>query len=246
MDKFGQMRWNSVIDMHWWVKGHYAIVKGLIKQYAASVGLANALSLDIGCSGGHVTEFLRQYGPAYGFDISFDGLLCSANRSGLLQADAMAIPFKDDTFDIVTLFDVAEHVEDDLALFREVRRVLKKAGVMFINVPAHDFLWGAHDEWNNHKRRYSKKYFIDLVNKSGFKPVKLTYLHPHLLLPMAAVRFMDRFRKNEGPAKDGFISLGPFLDNILFQTLVIESNVIKKLCFPFGISIFGILEKQDE
>ena len=245
MEKSIQERWNKVVKEHWWLRGRYRIVRSLIDKFASLHPKGSLRCLDIGCSGGHMMEFLKKYGEVYGFDISFDGLkLFEADNSRAIQADASAIPFKDGSFDLVVLLDVAEHLQDDTSLFRQINRVCRDGAYVFVTVPAHMLLWGSHDVKYLHKRRYSKKQFLDLVETSGFRVKYFTFLHPHLFIPMAIFRTWDRIYKKNIGKRDDFFSMGSFIDGIFSITLAFENALIKRISFPFGIAIFCLLEKK--
>lgn len=244
MQKEEQEYWNRMVDTHWWARGHYAIIKGLIKNYLILKNKTNIRCLDVGCSDGNIAGFLQGFGKVYGFDVIFDSLRdCLKKDYSVLQADAIKIPFKDETFDAVTLLDVSEHVDDDYALFSEVYRVCKSPAVIFVDVPAHKVLWGAHDIWNNHKRRYAKSNFKKLAQYCNFKIARITYLHPHLFLPLLLLRLSDRIGRKEIAKRHDFFSFGEFLDNILFQALIIENKLVKNINFAFGTSLFACLIK---
>lgn len=71
-----------------------------------------------------------------------------------LFADIAALPFSDETFELVCAFDVIEHVEHDRRVFSEVSRVLKEGGRFVFSVPVHAALWTDFDEFVGHVRRY--------------------------------------------------------------------------------------------
>lgn len=245
MEKEEQERWNRLISEHWWIRGHHLIARELIKKYLLPrKKVMNCL--DIGCSGGYMLGFLKKFGNAYGFDISFDGLrYCRHCDSRIVQADATNIPFKDRIFDIVLLLEISEHVENDHALFKEVYRICKDSALVFVMIPAYQFLWGSHDVKYLHKRRYGKNAFINLAYHCKFKIKRLTYMHPHLLLPLIFLRYLDRMKKRNIGIRDDFISLGKTLDDFLFKTLTIENKLIQKINFPFGICMFAVLQKNE-
>jgi SAM-dependent methyltransferase len=71
-------------------------------------------------------------------------------RSG----EITALPFEDESFDLVTAFDVIEHVENDQQVFNELTRVLKPGGRLIFSVPLHPAYWTTFDEYVGHARRY--------------------------------------------------------------------------------------------
>ena len=111
-------------------------------------------------------------------------------RGALAQpGQATALPFEDNSFDLVCAFDVIEHVEDDLRAFAELSRVLKEDGVLIFSVPLHAELWTAFDGFVGHVRRYEPAHL-------------LTILHKHnLVLEKSAVYGMQ-------PANSGLLDCG--------------------------------------
>ncbi|MFO1402032.1 MAG: methyltransferase domain-containing protein [Steroidobacteraceae bacterium] len=94
-------------------------------------------SLDIGCSMGYVLDAARGLGlePA-GTDVSeFAAAACRERGYEARQGTMTALPFADARFSVVTMKHVLEHTPDPRAALREVRRVLRPGGALFIAVP---------------------------------------------------------------------------------------------------------------
>jgi SAM-dependent methyltransferase len=86
------------------------------------------------------------------------------NTEGGTATDGVitALSFEDGRFDLVSAFDVVEHVDDDQSVFRELSRVLKKGGHLVLSVPIYAALWTDFDTLVGHARRYEP---ADLVEK---------------------------------------------------------------------------------
>ena len=97
--------------------------------------------LDVGCGGGYTCEYLaRRSASVTGTDLSTGSLEAARNHareSGLeidyLVCDEKSLPFPDASFDVVTCFDVLEHIEDKKATLGEIHRVLKPDGLYFFD-----------------------------------------------------------------------------------------------------------------
>ncbi|MDP3901633.1 MAG: class I SAM-dependent methyltransferase, partial [bacterium] len=104
-------------------------------------------SLDAGCGRGFLLQKIKRIAQPdaqfYGLDISEN--LCALARSNnpeaeILCGDAEAMPFKDNSFDIVFMTEALEHMLDYNKALREVRRVLKPNGIFIVTVPNRDWL----------------------------------------------------------------------------------------------------------
>src|SRR5688500_12864279 len=88
-------------------------------------------------------------------DISAPVIECLNSQGGIARAGEITeLPFEAGAFDLVTAFDVIEHVEDDSRVFDELTRVLKPEGCLIFSVPLHPSRWTRFDDYVGHARRY--------------------------------------------------------------------------------------------
>jgi SAM-dependent methyltransferase len=92
---------------------------------------------------------------------------------GHAYADIAQIP--DAAVDLVYSFNVLEHIEDDAAALRQLRRVLKPGGRLLLYVPAFMVLYTQMDRRIGHLRRYNKKGLRSLVARAGFRVEDVRY-----------------------------------------------------------------------
>ena len=99
------------------------------------------LFLDIGCSDGRVEERFGKYKDRFvGIDIDEKAL--RAAKGGYLKAvlaDAVHLPFKDESFDGIICSEVMEHIKDDHQAAKEIARVLKRDRALVVSVPNGEF-----------------------------------------------------------------------------------------------------------
>ncbi len=104
----------------------------------------------------------------YFLDISPPVIERLNTRGGIAQAgEITALPFGDGSFDLVTAFDVVEHVEDDRRVFAELTRVLNKKGRLIFSVPLHPARWTTFDDYVGHARRYEPAALRELIARHG-------------------------------------------------------------------------------
>ena len=99
---------------------------------------------------------LAKFGKVYGIDSSPKAIeICQQNAFSDVYLDNDP-QWQDRRFDVLTFFEVIEHVERDLDFLNHYLQWLKPGGLIFITVPAFMFLWSEHDEINQHERRYTR------------------------------------------------------------------------------------------
>lgn len=97
-------------------------------------------------------------------DISTPAVERLKARGGIAQCgEITALPFADHSFDLVTAFDVVEHVENDQSVFKEMTRVLKPSGSLIFSVPLHAARWTLFDGCVGHARRYEPAALQELL-----------------------------------------------------------------------------------
>ena len=215
---------------------------------------SNLNILDIGCGTGETLSFLKKYldqPDLSGVDSSPVAVAYSKKRGHhqIFRVDAEKLPFKDNTFDYVLLLDVLEHIKDDSIALIEAKRVLKNNGKIIITVPALQFLWSEHDAQQGHFRRYVRRGIKSLAKKSKMTIEKISYFNFFLSPAIIAVRLLSRIKL--------FSKLGDFDSNlnydvanknlvnkILTSIFVGEIRLLKRINYPFGISIFSVMKKN--
>ena len=179
---------------HWWYAG--------MRRVALAV-LGSALQdqppvriLDAGCGTGGTTVELRRFGSVVGIDLVWDALQPARSRglTSLTRGSIEDLPFATASFDVVTSFEVIYHLgvgSDDDAL-RELRRVLKPAGLLLLRVPAHDWLRGEHDRLVHTRHRYSRTEVVDKLTAAGFAVERVSWANSLLFAPAVAKRLLER------------------------------------------------------
>ena len=235
-----------VEQSHWWYIGRRKIIAGFVDEICRKVTDRRARILDVGCGTGANLLLLSKYGDAEGVDVSEDALAFCRER-GLSQVRLGAgeeLPYDRDTFDLVTAFDVVEHMDDDLAGLKEMRRVLRPGGRVLLFVPTFMFLWGLQDEVSHHRRRYRLPELQRVLEEAGFEIERSTYANLMFFLPILIVRKLMRLT-GVRTASENNINVTA-LNGVLGQLFGLESWILRYLDLPFGVSGLCVARAKHE
>ena len=132
----------------------------------------NGTIFDVGGGNGFVSLALANAG----FNVALvePGKVGAANAkkrgvSNVICGTTSTAKLKQDSLPAVGLFDVIEHIEDDLTFLKSVRGLMKKNARLYITVPSYSFLWSAEDVSAGHFRRYSLAGIRNVIELAGFQ-----------------------------------------------------------------------------
>lgn len=133
--------------------------------------------LDIGCAYGYFLNALPGKVDKYGADVSEHAIrMAKQNSDGgkFVICDAESgLPFKDCFFDIVTMFDIIEHIKSPDLLIRNVNTVLKKSGLLLLSTPNNNIirriLFKIPDKLEHHCSLLSKNQISSILENNGFE-----------------------------------------------------------------------------
>jgi SAM-dependent methyltransferase len=228
---------------HWWYTGRRKILTSFVEDICHRLTDRRPRILDVGCGTGANLLMLSQYGDAEGVDISEDALAFCRER-GLEKVKLGAgeeLPYDDGTFDLVTALDVVEHMDDDLAGLREMRRVLRPGGRVLLFVPTFMFLWGVQDDVSNHRRRYRLPELQRVLEQAGFEIERMTYANITFFLPILLMRKLMRLTGIKAESENN-INVSA-LNGVLGRLLGAESVVLRHMNIPFGVSGLCVARK---
>jgi SAM-dependent methyltransferase len=225
-------------DRHWWYRARRRILAELIRREAQLPRQARIL--EIGCGTGHNLAMLSGFGHVDGLELDDEARALSEKRLG---RKVMRSPLpelsevQDADYDLIGAFDVIEHIDDDDDALAAIAAKLKPGGKFIMTVPAHPWMWTAHDVANHHKRRYSKRTLKALIEGSPMRLDKVGYFNS-LLFPLAvAERAVSKLRGKD----DGDVLLPPApLNAALEAVFAAERYLVGRLPLPPGLSLFAV------
>ena len=222
----------------WWDKARMEIVHECMKKVILHGRNLNIL--EIGAGYGGMTCMLTKFGSVKAIEPYSDAASYLRDNLKIETYHGTLESFTEtERYDLVTCFDVLEHVADDGKALSKMESLVNDKGFLVLTVPAYMFLWNRHDEINHHYRRYSRKELIKKIPLS-FIVKKASYFNT-LLFPMA---ILDKllFAKNKRS-----YSLNPnkLINGILYKIFSIEKLILQFANLPFGVSILLIAEKRN-
>lgn len=230
----------AAVDMrHPWYVARRRVLETLIRRLALPKG---ARILEIGCGTGHSLPMLSQFGQVDAVEMDDIARELASERLGRPVGSAVlpALPgVEHRAYDLVALLDVLEHVEDDRAALESIAERLRPGGRILITVPAHPWLWSAHDEQNHHFRRYTKRTLRAAIAAAGLRIDRLGWFNS-LLFPLAvAGRLFGRASK-QAVTGDSLPQPFPW---ILENVFAAERYVVGRLPLPPGLSLLAVVSR---
>ena len=236
----------QIEDVHWWFRGRRSIFDRLLAELPVVPG--GRRILDIGFATGATLTFMSAYGNVVGMDRSDEAIKFARTRCSqpMFIGDITAVPLHTGAVDLVTAFDILEHVDDDGAAIAELARVCKPRGHALLTVPAFQFLWGNQDVVSRHRRRYTARDLRQRVEAAGFQIRRLSYFNTLLFPVIAAVRVARRLRGgSNGPVKSDFTMTKPGLVNdALSGVFAAEGALLTRFRLPVGASLVCLAERR--
>ena len=237
MERIVYQQMAELDDRHWWYRARRRILAELIRREAKLP--PDARILEIGCGTGHNLSMLGGFGHVDGLELDDEAAALSEKRLGrkVMRSPLPALDEVPGDYDLIGAFDVIEHIDDDTAALAAIATKLRPGGKFIMTVPAHPWMWTAHDVANHHKRRYSKRALRKLVEGSPMRLDKIGYFNS-LLFPLAvAERAASKLRGKDS----GDVSLPPApLNRSLEAVFAAERYLLGRLPLPPGLSLFAV------
>ena len=237
----------DVEDRHWWFLGRREVILRLLETSLPTAGRPSRV-LDVGTGTGTMLTHLARFGEAEGVDVEEEAVRLSHRRgaTAVRHYDGERLPYDECIFDLVTALDVIEHVDDDEAILREMRRVTRPGGHVLVTVPAFPFLWGGQDEISHHRRRYVRQELRAKLEHAGLQVERVSYFNMLLFPPIAAIRLVRRRRLAATDAHSDFDIPTDAINGLLARMFAAEARVVSKVDLPFGVSLIALARRQDD
>lgn len=229
-------------ESHWWFVGRRRVVAMLLKTLRLN---SSRRLLDVGSGAGGMLELLLTYGQVTSLEGDAECAEHIRERYGervtVLPHFFESLDPTKQTFDVVSMFDVLEHIEDDVAALKKIHALLVPGGWYIATVPACPFLWSSHDDLNKHYRRYMKRELCQKVEQAGFTIARCSYFNFFLFVPIFFARMLFRLI---GRVDSDVRAPSAGVNGLFAKIFSFERFCLSRFSFPIGVSLFIIAKKN--
>lgn len=239
----------EIEENSFWFKHRNECILTLINKFSPS-----STFFDVGGGNGFVAQHLQANGiKTVLIEPGIQGCV-NAKERGLetvVCSTLEEIALKENSIPSIGVFDVVEHIEDDVQFLKSLHKYLTPNGLLYITVPAYQFLWSNEDNDAGHFRRYTINSMEKKLKSIGFSISFSTYIFSLLPLPIFLTRSIPsklglnsksnelQKHKNEHSEKTG--PLSTFINRIWnWEIRKMRSNKSIK----FGGSVLIVAKKE--
>jgi len=235
----------DVEKTHWWFVGRRKIISSVLKRH-----IKNPLprALDIGSGTGLNSVVLKEFAKQVsGLDPANEAVRLSLIRVPDLKVMQESFPYVQlgQRYNLITMFDVLEHIEDDALSLRKLEELLMPGGVAVLTVPAFPILWSDHDRVLKHFRRYTMKSLRSVITANTSLAIqRMSYFNSLFFVPIVAFRVLRKVFHILPDRADDFM-VHPIINKFFLFLFSLEGKLVGRVPYPFGISIICVLKKPD-
>jgi 2-polyprenyl-3-methyl-5-hydroxy-6-metoxy-1,4-benzoquinol methylase len=225
----------SSIDQHWYYCSKAAATTRLLGNTPVEK------ILDIGAGSGFFSRHLLTHSvatEAWCVDISYD-----ADSDATIAGKPVHYRRSIDSVDadLVLLMDVLEHVDDDVGLLKAYVDKVPSGSRFLMTVPAFQFLWSGHDDFLEHKRRYTLPQLETVARDTGLT-VKQGAYYFGLVFPIAAILRLSPKGAQPSPSRSQLKQHHPLV-NTLLKTLCSIELPFMSVNRLAGLTVFVLAQK---
>jgi SAM-dependent methyltransferase len=180
----------EVEDQSFWFRHRNDCIRELVRNFPPR---GKGPIFDVGGGNGFVAKGL--------LDAGWDVVLVEPGPAGARNSKKRGLPdvicattqsagFQSGTLPAIGVFDVVEHIEDDLGFLRHLNDLLVPGGMLYLTVPAFQALWSQEDVDAGHFRRYSLKQMEKKLIQAGYEVAYSTYIFQWLVVAVGLFRVL--------------------------------------------------------
>ena len=220
-------------SVHWWFEGKRRAIDSIIRRKILPP--KDPSILEIGSGTGANLPTLTKYGHVTAMELD-DYARGAIQESPGVMAVKGWLPdglsgLHGQTFGLVCMFDVLEHIQDDGAALEALKPHISDGGKLFVTVPAYQWMFSVHDKNLGHYRRYSRGRLTRLLTEHGFTVDYSGYMNTFLFPLMMTARAFNL----TGTGIPGF-----GLNKLFTVIYSLESHIVPAVSLPFGGTVAAV------
>jgi SAM-dependent methyltransferase len=183
------------VENHFWHLARNRLIATTLRRALPDAGRV----LEIGCGPAIVLRHLRKIGvDCWGCELGEPPVPESLRPFVFVQQDCLLLdPEFRRGVDALLLFDVLEHIEEDVGFLRALAEGFPNSRTLIMTVPARAELWSNYDEHYGHFRRYDRARLATVLTEGGFTLLHDRYFFHELYVPVLLATKMPAQRETE-------------------------------------------------
>ena len=233
---------------HWWFVARRQILRSQIRALELP---SNAVILEVGSGTGANLELLAEFGSVVALEMASEAIAmararCSGAgrritmRQGRCPEDLDSLSQR---FDLICLFDVLEHIEQDRVALARLAQLLKPDGRLMLTVPAYQWMWGPHDVQAHHKRRYTMRSLSAECAEAGLSVSLISHFNT-LLFPLALLG--RTLEKLTGRMTSADRTPRAPINTLFARIFALERHMLPHMRLPFGLSLLLLAQPRSD
>lgn len=226
---------------HFWFVARNELIRDIVHTYIPEAD--GRTFLDVGCGTGIMLSVLGKLGFAMtGIDVNERAIAYASRKTNAKLVRKTILQYQpSESFAAVGAFDVLEHIRDDKEFLLRCHELLDDKGLLFLTLPAGQYLWSPVDELSGHYRRYFRSGLEKLLKSSGFRVETVGHWNT-LLLPMYMLWRMLPSRKSTDIMQRYLKTPNRFVNRLLLGVLQAE-NLFGQGKWPYGATLVAVARK---
>lgn len=222
---------------YWWYRARESLLDTVLGGFVGNP----ARVLDVGSADAPSVGWMSEDRSRITLDVDPRGLVAGRGVCG----SALALPFVDESFEVVGAFDVVEHCEPEAVAMAELARVLAPGGRLLLSVPAYQWAWSDHDVQAGHHRRYTRRRLVAAIEQAGLSVHRATYAFSAVFPFFVTERAVRRVRSRSQGDSPRLTPVSPAMDRMLMGLCGIDRRVLRRFNAPFGSSVLAAAVKPE-
>lgn len=230
-----------------WFQHRNQVILSILNRFGFEYNFA-----DIGGGNGYQASCIQSAFPGkkcYLIEPGYHGCL-NAKSHGLdhiYNCTSNEFDFETQNIRGIGLFDVLEHIEDDVAFLAQMATKLARETRVYVTVPAYQSLWTAVDTYAGHHRRYTTARLDQAFKRAGFEKLYSSYFFSYAPIPLFLLRKLPEYFRSKHASdaellarETGNLTRIPSHSRLLNIWHELELQLISKSKICFGGSLAGV------